>query len=401
MYCSLNQKNMKKLIFSLLIVLLNNAFLSANENIKVFIIVADNQQKNEDFDKMSKVIYFDNEYKVDNFEIIHMSKINRTTRNIASKKKTVVYKSSLIDCNDNVCDKLNGLVDYNKTESTKFFFCEENPFNCNFNKFGVETILLNDKQYFTISDKINEEIKKNKKDLTLFFYIPTIKKSTIENIYFDADTLKVEEGTSIKLKPKISKGITSFNWVPSTNLDCNNCSSPSLTVKTNSSYKLIGKDSLGCEIISKPLTIIVENTCKYGYSCVDFVFDKVSTPKYHFENESGDELYDWQIKSNSSGGYQFDVITTTNCATKYKVIIEDLKGNQIWEKEYLKEDVDKRSLNNYHEEYPDYNVFRFSLNRIESFIIKNPARIKILSYDEKGNKYGTCTSKRIKFTPCN
>ena len=392
---------MRNSLFTLLIILLNNSFFKANENIKVFIIVADNQQKSEDFDKMAEKIYFDNEYKVDKFEIIHMSKMNKTTRNITHKKKSVAYKSSLIECNDNICDKLNGLVDYNKTESTKFFFCEENPFNCNFNKFGVETILLNEKQYFTISDKIVEEIKKNKKDLTLFFYIPSKKQTTLENIYFETDTLKVEEGSSIKIKPKFTKGITSFNWVPSTNLDCNNCSSPTLVAQSNSTYKIIAKDSLGCEIISKPLTIIVENSCKYGYGCIDFVFDKVYTPKYHFENESGDEIYDWQIKSNSSGGYQFDVITTTNCATKYKVIIEDLKGNQIWEKEYLKEDVDKRSKNNYHEEYPEYNVFRFSLNRIESFILKNPIRIKILSYDEKGNKYGTCTSKRIKFTPCN
>ena len=366
---------------------------NASEKIKVFILVGDNNQKNEDFDNISKYIYFDKDYKVDDFEIIHLTKSNKITRSISSKKKIVTYKSNLLECSERMCDKLNGIVDLNKTEITKFFFCEENPFNCNFTKYGVETMLLNDKQYFTISDKINEEIKKNKKELTLFFFIPSKRVLDSESITFDSDSLKVEEGTTIKLKPKYSKGIVNFEWKPSTNLDCSSCDFPNLTAKTSSSYQVKGKDSLGCEVISKPIKISVQNNCKLGHGCVNFDFDQISSPKYHFVNENGDENYDWQIKSNSSGGYQFDVITTSNCATRYRVIIEDLQGNSIWEKEYLKEDVDKRSKNNYHEEYPDHNVYRLSLNKIESFINKNTCRLKIISYDEKGNHYEVCKSK--------
>ena len=391
---------MKK-INLLIFILFLGLRLNANNLVNVIILVEDNNQKSEDFDRLSKFIYFDNDFKLDKFEIIHLTRYNKSTRSIKYKKKEVTYKSNLIECSNSSISKIGSIVDLNKTEVSKFYFCEENPYNIDFKKYGVETFLLNDKQYSTISDKINEELKKNKKELTLFFYLPSKKSTESESIIFDNDSLKIEEGTTFKLKPKFSKGLTSFQWTPQNQLDCSNCPNPNFNAKNSITYIVAGKDSLGCEIKSKPLNIIVESNCKDGTGCIELLLDQVNSSKFHFVNEAGDEVYDWQVKSNSSGSYQFDVVTSSNCASKYKVQIEDLKGNIVWEKEYLKEDVDKRSKNNYHQEYPQYNVFRLTLTRIENFIIRNPVKIKIFSFDEKGNKYEVCTSKRIKFTPCN
>jgi hypothetical protein len=390
---------MKKILY--LIFLFNTFLSSANEGVKVILLIEDNDQKQEEFDKLSKIIYFDNTYKLDKFEIIHLSRTNKTTRSIFHKKKEAIYKSSLMECSTNSISKIGSIVDLNKTEISKFYFCEENPLKIDFIKYGVETILLNDKQYSTISEIIADEIKKNKKDLTLFFYLPSKKKVDNEFVNFENDSLKIEEGSTVKLKTIYSKGIISFQWIPNNQLDCSTCPNPIFTAKNSMSYIVIGKDSLGCEIKSKPLNIIVDRNCKDGFGCIELIFDRVVSKKFRFVNDYGDELYDWQVISNGSGSYQFDVITSTNCADRYKIQIEDLKGNIIWEKDYLREDVDIRSKNKYHQEYPQYYVFRLLLTKIESYIIRNPVKIKILSFDEKGNKYEFCASKRIKFTSCN
>ena len=392
------------LLFLILFVTLNKSF--ATSNTKVFIITDD--IKSERINKMSEIIYFEQNFKLDQFTFLTFNKSNEKSTLPNHKKKVVNIKQIRIDCNKNTCDEISSFIEFVNTSSngnTKLFICEENNLNCNFQNLNIDVSTLIDKQYSTIAEKIKEEIaskKEKEKELILFFYISfkpkLITKSTLE---FDKDTINMDQDESFKITPKYNQKFASYQWSPSTNLSCATCESPVFNGKESSTYTLICKDSLGCETKSKPIFFKINENCKLGNDCIRILFEEIETSKYVFKNNSGKSPYDWLIKANSSGGYQFDLVTSNNCATRYKVIIEDLKGSLIWSKEFAKDEVDKRSKNNYLDKYPTFLAFRLSLVSKQEIINEKEVRVRIISYDNKNNQYEECTSPRISFAPCN
>jgi hypothetical protein len=392
----------------LLLILLSISILKtfASINPKVYIITDD--FRNERINKMSEIIYFEQDYKLAEFTFLSFDYAN-SDKIVAPiyKKKNVNIKQIRVDCNENFCSKISNFIEFVNTSSnanTKLFICEENNLNCNFQSLNIEVSNLIDKQYSTIVEKIKDEIKlksNKEKDLILFFYISFKQKTNTKNfIQFEKDTLIVDQDEALKLSPKYSSQFSSYQWSPSTNLNCSNCEYPIFNGKESTAYTLSCKDSMGCEVKSKSIYIKVKENCKFGYECIKILFNEIETPKYLFKNKSGRNTFDWTITSNSSGGYQFDLVTTNNCATKYKVIIQDLDGNLIWSREFLKEEVDKRSKNNYLDIYPNSLVFRLSLVSKQEIINEKFVRVKIISYDDKGNGYSICESPRISFAPC-
>jgi len=67
-------------------------------------------------------------------------------------------------------------------------------------------------------------------------------------------------GTTVTINPTTANGpITNWEWSPATNLSCNNCPSPTLTVVNNTSYTLTVQNRYGCKATD---TLNVVTFCK-------------------------------------------------------------------------------------------------------------------------------------------
>ena len=67
-------------------------------------------------------------------------------------------------------------------------------------------------------------------------------------------------GTTVTINPTTANGpITNWEWSPATNLSCNNCPSPTLTVANNTSYTLTVQNRYGCKATD---TLNVVTFCK-------------------------------------------------------------------------------------------------------------------------------------------
>ena len=396
---------MKKTSILISILFLSFVRLFASSNTKVYIITDD--INSERINKMSEIIYFEQNIKLDQFTFLFFNNGNENFTPPIHKKKVVNIKQIRVDCNRNTCSEIAKFIEYVNSSSsgnTKLFVCEEKDLSCNFQNLNIEYSRLIDKQYSTITEKIKDEIaskKEKEKELILFFYI-SFKPKLITNsaIEFDKDTIYLDQYESFKITPRYNQKFVTYQWSPSANLSCSNCESPVFNGKESSTYALICKDSFGCETKSKPIYFIINENCKLGYDCIRILFNEIENFKYLFRNNSGKSPYDWLIKANDSGGYQFDLVTSNNCASKYKVIIEDLKGNFIWSHEYLKEEVDKRTKIYILDKYPNLLVFRLQLRPVQEIIKNKEVRVRVLSYDNKNHHYEECTSPRISFASC-
>ena len=158
---------------------------------------------------------------------------------------------------------------------------------------------------------------------------------------------------------------------------------------------------MNCHNVSKSITVNVINDCDCNSGSVkpiNDVFGKLSIPKY----KNDIEIADWQIISNQSGGFVFDVLFTPNCANRYKLTIEDKDGNVVREDYFSKDQVDKRARAELHEKYPDYLVFRLTLKSLsklfegaESYFI-----INLTSIDESNVSCQPYKSPKLIFTKC-
>ena len=391
-----------KLVITLILIIVCN-FTIASNKINIVIIIGDLKMTTSDVKKMADVIYLNEDYKVDNFSISHFSNNVNNSENWLKKKKNISYKSNVISCDFDICSDLKGIINAYRTNDSKLYFGEENTIDCNFPNNYITTSILRDNQYTTISEEIKKELKNSKEEKTLFFYVhgKTLKK---QEVLFEKDTIEVTSNVEYKITPTIKSNFKSYKWTPSSNLSCSDCKTPVFKGENSSSYQLICVDSNGCEVISPKIYIKIKKNCDLGNQPSKLLLGQEYSSKYVFVNKKGKNDHEWNIAANGSGGgFTYDLLATNNCYEKYKVILIDLNGKEIWPQEYYKAATDKRAGTNLHELFPDKNVFHLNLSEFaqriedeETFIVK----LKIITYDSNYNIIGETISDRLKFFKC-
>ena len=121
--------------------------------------------------------------------------------------------------------------------------------------------------------------------------------------------------------------------------------------------------------------------------------------KFEAKKATSSAEWDWRIISNQSGGYVFDLVTNSNCAKKFRLKVLRHNTIVIYDEYYDREEVDKRSRNEYHDKYPDNFVFRVDLssddisNLIEDANEEPYFTIEITSIDDNEIE---CSNKKYK-----
>lgn len=396
---------MKLIIQAVFILISLSTFSQKQLNIVFF--VNDSKTNSSELNSFSNMVYLNNgDVKLANYTIYHFTSKKERDTTWTNKKKNASYKVIQTDCDFSICSSLNTLVPDKKTQKNKFYNCQ-NLLQCNFNKWNISNVnTLTSRSESLLLEKIKEEVSLNKIDktnTTIFFYLGN--DMAIEGkpeIKFEKETISVKSGESVQLNPVFSKNIKNVVWTPNENISCLDCKTPTVNPSKNTVYMVSASDSMNCYNVSKNITVNVINDCDCNSGSmkpINDVFGILSIPKY----KDDIQIADWQIISNQSGGFVFDVLFTSNCANRYKLTIEDKDGNVVWEDYFNKDQVDKRARAELHEKYPDYLVFRLTLKSLsklfegaESFFI-----INLTSIDESYVSCQPYKSPKLIFTKCN
>lgn len=391
--------------FFTILVLSFSVILFGQSKINVYFFVNDSNLSSIDIKKSVQLIYLDNSIKIDNFIIYHYTNKKEENTKWTNKKKVVDYKPTSIDCDFSICNSLNLMISSNKTEKNKLFTFKSN-LSCETNKWNIETINLSNSSDGNVIDKIKEEIVINKdlkKNTSLFFYFSGNENFEKLNVKLDKDIFEIKKNDSLQINPVFSNNVAKIEWSPKDGLSCSNCPNPKISPIKNTSYTISVTDSANCKSINKSIIVNVKNNCDClsgSLLPVNDIFGKISISKY--KNDS--ELSDWKLLSNQSGAFVFDLITTSNCGSKYNVeLYKSSNKIKIWEMEYDRSDVDFRAENDYHLKYPKNFVFRLSFNQIKSKLEdpKETFVLKITSYDDKSESCSTYISPTLTFAKCN
>jgi hypothetical protein len=323
-------------------------------------------------------------------------------------KREFNYYSFGINCDFIVCDYLkNELNSLKKDGYSKIYFFHdvENLCATSLNIDGVEIEYLQDESWFKKRILFNgKSSKKNKIAVICYLTYGEEYKLNKVNITLD-ESLKVTEGKTLKIEPKINGEYSSLKWSPIENLSCSDCLNPIFSGLQNTDLNLEIKNSLGC--ISKVSTkILVLESCKM-FNEAKLKFNNINYEKYvHMKALSPSSKFDWQVISNSAGDLVFDLITDKNCGEWF--ILKVLNGNSVlYEKRYEKKEITKNpnsgETNSLFNMFPESFVFRLLLSKMSMAeeMIDFPLKISIESFDSDNNQYKKYVSPTIRFTKCN
>lgn len=397
---------MKNLL--IILTLFSNLAL-AQSGVKVFLIFDNSDLAFADVQRKVNFLIDNVNCKKVNFEIIHFSNSIEIDNSWSRKKNIVQYKPIKTTCEFNICTYLTSILSLMKTSESSLFFTDKS-FEC---KLEIKTTQLPNKDESTISERLTVElsrIKSSNSNQNLIFVFSSDKKPKPPTINFSKSILSVREGESIQLRPELDGAIQSYSWSPSTELSCTDCPNPTILAKESRTYTLTIKDSSGCFTVSKSIDINVERSCLCNSELgkIEILFGKLPIRKYEKRNPSALAEWDWRVISNQSGLYVFDLITNAICAKKFRLLVKGSLGQVIYDEIYFAEDVDKRSNNPNHKEYPNNFVFRVDLSdyhliKIIEDVENNPFfMIEIIPFDDddyecENRKY---TSPKIRPTKC-
>ncbi len=395
---------------SILFILLFCSFkVIAQKESKFYFIFNDSELSSNDIKRKINFLIENSNSKKLSFELLHYTNKTEQSETWITNKKSVFYKPTKITCDFNYCDKVSTIISLTQSSKSKLFVSGKTV-DC---EMGIETVSLANKDESTIIDKINEEverIKNLKSSQTIYFFFNSSVKNEKPTLRFDPEILTIKETENLTLNPIITGNIASYEWSPSVGLSCTNCKNPTLNINESKDYTLTVKDSSGCNSLSSNVQIKLEKSCICGkeLSKVEIAFGKLPIKKYELKNPNKKAEWEWQIISNQSGEYVFDLITNSGCSKNYRLKVLRHNGGIIYDELYKKEQVDKRSKLPLHTSYPDNFVFRVNLSQEEVHKYIDEAEnepffiIEITSIDENGNecldkKY---TSPKLRFTKC-
>ena len=398
---------MKNII--LILLLLSFRAFGQNET-KCYFIFQSSKLKSSDIKRKINFLIENSQSKKVIYEILHYSENTEISEKWVTNKINVNYKPFKIGCDFSICNNISAIISVTKTDKSRMFLTEK-KMEC---ELGIETVLLSNKDESTIIEKLKEEnarIKQLKINQSIYFFFNDLEADVKPSVRFESDIINVKESEKIKLNPSITGNITKYQWEPATGLSCTNCKSPELKVLESKKYTLTVTDSSGCNTLSTSIDVKVEKNClcSNDIAKVEIVFGKLPIRKYEEKNPLAKAEWDWRIISNQSGGYVFDLVASSNCSKKFKVRVLRKNGGVIFDQQYEREDIDKRSRNPYHEKYPDNFVFRIDLSSEDSYLYINDTEnepyfiIEITPIDDNGEECvnKTYRSPKLRPTKCN
>jgi hypothetical protein len=366
-----------------------------------------NQSDEEIIVSSNKLI--DKESKYASFTIKNLAPNGKKqSLNKTIDKREFNYYSLGFNCDFSFCDYLkNELNSLKKDGYTKVYFFHdvENLCPSSINVNGVEVEFLQDESWFKKRILANgKSSKKNKFAVVCYLTFGNGYKTGKPEVFIE-EALKVTEGKSLVLEPKIIGEYKTIKWSPGENLSCTDCLNPSFSGTKNTELSVEVSNQLGC--VSKAVTkISVLEGCKM-FNEAQIKFNSIAYEKYvHMKALSPTSKYDWQVISNSAGDLVFDLITAKNCGEWF--VLKVMKDNTVlYEKRYERQDITKKpnsgETNSLYNSFPDAFVFRLMLSKMPNAeeMIDFPLRISIESFDNDNNQYKKYVSPTIRFTKCN
>jgi hypothetical protein len=395
----------------LLLLIFNISILNAKkEPVKVFLIIEDINKTPESIKEMIDFLYMESKSKFPEFSVIHYS-FKDHLQDEWGKKKKVLYKPFNLKCDFNSCSQFSNLVLLDGAEKIKLYTNSDELLNCQENNQNIKKQQFNgtESAIGTILNKEYLENRKSKQSLSVYIYISASENYNKPSISFQDSIVDIYKGDPLVLTPK-SSGVEPlvYNW-KNIGKDCFDCKTVEVYPTKYITYSVNVSDNFGCESNNANISVRVKEKCFNGTDPVKLCLGTIETEKYKYFG-SGVFAADWQILSNSAGGYIFDLVTTQNCAAKYKLSLLDLEGSIIMQQDFIRESVDYRSMNPYFDSYPNHLVFRLDLRAYSRILDRSALKVRIESYndlredDESGivnSTFGIYDSPSIKFTKCN
>lgn len=363
---------MKHKLILVFLVLLS---LLSKGQVSVVVFVNDYKKEASDLRKMANSIYLESKIKVNSFKIIHFSPFLGNSDTWINKKKKVDYQSIARNCDDDFCSIVQNKIDDLKSGKNKIYTGAS--LRCDYlaGKYSIASLSSgsgND-EYQTIIDKILEEIELNRRqkfNLTLFFYIERGETFTNPTITFPRREIDLNKGDLYQLNPIYDINVHKVTWHPTEGISCIDCRTPILKPERNSKYYATVVDTIHCKTYTDSIEVKVKKClCGDQYlKPVTDLFAEVNSNDSKYERRPGD-FVDWIIRGNRGIANSFDILCHPNCANKYKVVVKNSKsGTELWSKEFEKSMLVQsvNYLNVYHDKYPNDLVFRLNFSEYES-----------------------------------
>lgn len=164
----------------------------------------------------------------------------------------ITYNELKITCFNNICETVQqDIARYRKGGANKLLVCG----NLSCTSFNMETSLLPDLSSSTISKKIQDELKINKKTDLTFIIILAPKSNQIPIVKFKTNPVYIKNNIKGKLEPIVDVKQVRYNWTPNQGLSCIDCQYPEVSTKKDMAYTLVVTDKNGCE--SEPAIVEV------------------------------------------------------------------------------------------------------------------------------------------------
>lgn len=390
---------MKSFILTLLLLFSSLSIDAKSPDVNIYFVYENSSLTSLDIKNQIDFIYFKNNIKANNFNIMHYTKNNETDEIWGTKNKKIIYKPTKTNCDFSICNNLLTLINYqvNKEDINKFYTCET-KISCNLRDSNFEVINLSNKNESTLINILSKETKqKTDKKINLYFYFSDNSIQNKPTISFESDSISYTEGNlPIKLSPLYSNNIKNIFWDTIAGLSCFNCKYPSLKPDKSQIIKVFGTDTFGCKSEIKTIKIDFIKNCSYGKGECRLIFDD---PNANFEAGKKTSIYDYKIYSEIGLEKVFYVLAKPNCASNFRVIIKN-KKDTVYDKKYKINDVEKSwrntKFNTVNFEHFSFRLPMESVNfGVDDFYI-----IEIHSFDEQNNKFPTYVSPKISFSQC-
>ena len=360
-------------------------FISNNDSLSVYNCVNE-LSKNKQFKQL-------------NFRVVHFNDNNNSKEIRIFNKLSVDVRNEKIGCDFNFFSNLNSILksDFSK----RLLLYSKNPISYNFKDVNIEEIVINSSfSNEFISEKISQQItnfKKNSKSVTLYFnFNNELNEKKNPSISSSQNLYSVKKGEVLKLNLQTSTDYKSINWIPEEGLSCTDCLTPELTADKAVKLKAYYLDNNGCQSNTIEIDINVMDDCDQSKKLI-IPFGKINFSNFK-QVEGEDYQYDI-MPIGVGGGFKYDLPTTRNCATDFKLIIKDLNNNIIVSFVKKREEIDENANFQFVNDNPDFFVFRINLQPYYKQI-QSGATITIESYDEKGTNYKSYTSPVVSFSGC-
>jgi len=392
---------LKRILFFVLLFTQNDLVFS-QKKIKVIFVYNDSQLSSQQIKEKTNFFISTVGVKKCSFEIYHFTNNKEEMAVWPILNSNVVYTPSKKECDFNFCKSLFSLVSYTKTIKSRLY--SNDQLNC---KFEIENVKLQDSDQSTVINELNKEkirLGKEKTNQTIYFIFDRDKLNKDLELNFDPEVLSLKIGELVLLKPIIKGQVGLYLWSPNEGLNCINCKNPEVKVTKNQVYELLVTDSAGCSTITKKIQIQIEDKCECadGIEKAAIIFNNPKLKNIK-KNDKIDTQHEYEIISNHSGDFIFDVLTNSNCAETFNLRILNQVNQEFYNLIYDRNEVDIRSEKPLNKLYPDKFVFRINLtDKKKELRLPDNRYFKIIitSYDRNNIPCDSYQSPTLKFTPC-